>query len=86
MTKTIAFKKLDPAKAPVTPDAWIAEGAKAEGKEIPPAPAEKPRKMVRFTLDVDSELHSRMKVACAMKGEKMSDALRLVLEREFPAP
>ena len=40
--------------------------------------------MVRFTLDVDAELHSRMKVACAMKGEKMSDVLRAVLAKEFP--
>jgi hypothetical protein len=34
--------------------------------------------MVRFTLDVDGELHSRMKIYCVKQGKPMSDVLRAV--------
>ena len=65
-------------------DAWIAEGGEREGRAPLQVVPEVPRKMVRFTLDVDAELHQRIKVACAMRGEKMSEVLRKVFEREFP--
>ena len=83
MNKKVAFGP-KPAKAPETAaaEAWVEQGGQKEGRaplkvvsEAAEAPEAKPRKMVRFTLDVDAELHSRMKVACAMKGEKMSDVL-----------
>lgn len=92
MSKKVSFTP-KPANAPepTAAEAWIEKGGQKEGRaplkvvsEVPEAPEQKPRKMVRFTLDVDAELHSRMKVACAMKGEKMSDVLRAVLAKEFP--
>ena len=64
-----------------------ASGGRARDPAAGHAPAagrSLPRKTVRFTLDVDADLHSRMKVACAMRGEKMSDVLRTVLAKEFP--
>ena len=39
--------------------------------------------MKRFTIDVPIELHTRIKVACAGRGQKMADMLRELLEREF---
>ncbi|TFF17197.1 hypothetical protein E3C22_24275 [Jiella endophytica] len=90
MRKEIVFKpKPATTPMPTAAEAWVDQGGQKEGRApltmVPEAPEEKPRKMVRFTLDVDAELHSRMKVACAMKGEKMSDVLRAVLMKEFPS-
>ncbi|MBB3938044.1 hypothetical protein [Aureimonas phyllosphaerae] len=97
MSKKVAFSRIS-STPPATADEWIAQGAESEGRALhvvpdtpkadePQAEAAKeaPRKMVRFTLDVDAELHQRIKVACAMRGEKMSDVLRRVFEKEFPA-
>ena len=47
-------------------------------------PAEK-KPTTRFTLDVDTDLHTRMKIECVRQGKMMSDVLRAILEREFPA-
>lgn len=73
MRKSVAFKR---PVAPTDPDTWI-EG----GKEIEPEP---PKRMVRFTLDVDADLHMRMKLECVRQGKAMADVLRAVLAREFP--
>ena len=40
-------------------------------------------KMKRLTIDVPANLHSAIKVECARKGVKMSDAIREILEHEF---
>ena len=40
-------------------------------------------KMKRLTIDVSANLHSAIKVECARKGVKMSDAIRQILEHEF---
>ncbi len=73
MKKSIAFKR------PASPDDWIESGLLAR-----PAPAEPAKRTVRFTLDVDAELHSRMKIHCVRQGKPMSDVLRAVLAQEFP--
>ena len=46
-----------------------------------PRPAEP---MKRFTIDVTEELHKRIKAQCAMRGVKMADVIRELLEKEFP--
>ena len=76
--KSVAFRKQE---RPVSADAWInqvreegAAGSRLEKKST-----------VRFTLDVDAELHIRMKIECARQGKRMSDVLRAILAREFPA-
>ena len=76
--KSVAFKK--PAR-PVSAEDWINQVR--EETAVPPPAAKKPT--VRFTLDVDTELHTRMKIECVRQGKKMSDVLRAILEREFPA-
>ena len=40
--------------------------------------------MKRFTIDVPVSLHTRIKTQCAMRGMKMADVLREMMEREFP--
>ncbi len=65
-------KAVDPAGSSVqAPDA---------AREAP-APVEP---MKRFTIDVPVSLHTRIKTQCAMRGVKMADVLRELMEREFP--
>lgn len=40
-------------------------------------------KSKRLTIDVPAELHSRLKAACALRGAKMADEIRALLEREY---
>ncbi len=76
--KSIDFKR---PQQPASADAWVNQ-VREETVMRPPC-GKKPT--VRFTLDVDADLHIRMKIECVRQGKKMSDALRAILEREFPA-
>ena len=40
--------------------------------------------MKRLTIDVPLGLHKRIKSQCAEKGTKMADAVRELLEKQFP--
>jgi ParG len=40
--------------------------------------------MKRLTIDVPIDLHIRLKTGCAMRGEKIADVIRTLIEREFP--
>jgi hypothetical protein len=43
--------------------------------------------MRRLTIDVPIDLHIRLKTGCAMRGEKIADVVRVLIEREFaPRP
>ncbi len=76
--KSVTLKK--PAK-PASAEDWINQ---VREETAVPSPARK-KPTVRFTLDVDADLHIRMKIECVRRGKKMSDVLRAILEREFPA-
>lgn len=41
-------------------------------------------KMKRLTIDVDADLHRRLKVACAQSGHKMADFLRDLIGKHVP--
>jgi hypothetical protein len=41
--------------------------------------------MKRLTIDVPIDLHIRLKTGCAMRGEKIADVVRTMIEREFLA-
>ena len=84
--KKVAFKTL-PKTATADVDQWV-QNARPDDREVkteiasaPPSPTEE---MKRFTIDVPVELHRRIKTQCAMRGSKMADELREILEREFP--
>lgn len=75
--KTIPFKM--PAKPTDPAERWVAEREAAP--MAVPSPSES---MKRFTIDVAEDLHKRIKAQCAMRGVKMADVMRELLEREFP--
>ena len=52
-------------------DAWVGDRPPAEP-------------MKRFTIDVPLALHTRIKSRCALRGVKMADELRELLESRFP--
>ena len=67
---SIASKPLAPANRP-TADDWV----KASQAAAEP--------MKRLTIDVPLSLHKRIKTQCAMKGDKMADVIRELLEKHF---
>ena len=84
--KKVAFKTL-PKTATADADDWV-QNARPNDREVkteiastPPTASEE---MKRFTIDVPVELHRRIKTQCAMRGSKMADVIRELLEREFP--
>jgi hypothetical protein len=77
--KSVQFKM--PMKPADPADAWV--HVREVPPEVPRAEASEPMK--RFTIDVPVSLHTRIKSQCALKGVKMADVLREMLEREFPA-
>lgn len=78
MTKKVAFgTKPAPAAAPaVSPDEWV------ESRTTEPAGAER---IKRLTIDIPASLHVRIKAQCALRGTKMADEIRALLEEHFPA-
>lgn len=83
MSKTVAFKRVATTVQPETPaEAWVAT---RNPSHADPAPAMQVEPMKRFTIDVTSSLHTRIKTQCAMRGTKMADVIRDLLEKEFPA-
>lgn len=76
--KKIAFHRVTPKTA----DDWVTTTRPEEVSDIArPAPEAEPMK--RLTIDVPRSLHSRIKAACALRGSKMADEIRTLLEREF---
>jgi proline-rich tail region repeat protein len=73
-TKTIAFKQ--PITQPRPVEDWV--GART----VPVAPAG-PTK--RLTVDVPADLHKRIKIHCATTERQISDIVRELLDREYPA-
>jgi hypothetical protein len=41
------------------------------------------QKMKRFTVEIPPALHRRIKIQCAIDDTKMTDVMRVLLEREF---
>jgi hypothetical protein len=38
----------------------------------------------RLSVDLDQDLHARVRMECARRGVFISDVVRVLLEREFP--
>ena len=67
-------------------DQWVNNtDTTPETPESIPVKPVSPERMKRFTIDVEAGLHVRIKSQCALRGEKMADLIRQLLEREFPA-
>lgn len=78
--KKVAFT-LPQKTGAASAEEWVQGTSQRDERSRPDAPTEP---MKRFTIDVPVELHRRIKTQCAMRGLKMADALRNILEREFP--
>jgi predicted HicB family RNase H-like nuclease len=46
----------------------------------PPQKEPPPRKLKRLTVDIDPELHTQFKIACAKRGVTLADELRRLIE------
>lgn len=76
--KKITFTGKPGQRSPtVSADDWVA------GRTVAPASA---GPIKRLTIDIPESLHLRVKSQCALKGEKMADVVRGLLEKEFPNP
>jgi len=84
--KTVPFKM--PVKTADPAEAWV------QAREVPEEPQQSAtvtpliqpaEAMKRFTIDVTESLHKRIKAQCALRGVKMADVIRDMLEKEFPA-
>ena len=81
MSKKVSFAP-KPTATTKTPDQWVQgvdQPTKGQGASDTPA-----EKMKRFTIDVSISLHARIKIACAKRGTKMADEIRLLLDNHFP--
>lgn len=82
MSKKITFNPKPTAKTATSADSWVETRATvetSEGQEAEP----QSETMKRLTFDIPENLHRRIKTQCASKGIKMTDELRLLLEKHF---
>lgn len=76
MSKKITIGAKPTGRQPSVED-WVVN--RAAEPEAPPEPI----KMKRLTIDVSDELHRRIKAGCALRGSKMADEVRELLEKHF---
>lgn len=81
MSKKVSFgtkSKTDVPQAKI--DDWV-----DNQQEETPTPEEKPPvKTKRFSLDIPSDLHTRIKIQCTLRGHTMHDEVIALLEKHFP--
>jgi len=68
MTKKITMQTRP--KTAANPDCWVEN---RDDSSAPTAPTVKPK---RLTIDIDPDLHSRLKVHCAQRDVRIADLLR----------
>ena len=72
--KTVEFKQPTRRRGQEqAADQWVAKRESAAGEP-----------MKRFTIDVPQSLHARIKSQCALRGQKMVDVIRALLDEHFP--
>jgi hypothetical protein len=77
MAKKVAFGAKPRGERPTTPDQWVSGGAtQREEKEAV--------ETTRFTIDIPTELHARIKSQCALRKVKMREEIQALLEKHFP--
>ncbi len=78
MKKVSISSKPTAKAAPTSPDEWVASDSTS-----PPPPTKSAEKTKRLTIDIPLSLHQRVKSQCALKGDKMADVVRELLEKQF---
>jgi ParG len=74
---------------PANADNWVS-GQTPATKEVsqtplPPTTPAKTGIIKRLTLDLNEDLHRRIKLACTIRGSTMVEEITKLLEKEFPA-
>ena len=71
---------------PANADEWVSSQTPAT-KEISqtPLPPAKTGIIKRLTLDLNEDLHRRIKLACTIRGSTMVEEITKLLEKEFSA-
>lgn len=95
MAKKVSFDKPTRRKQPnLDADAWVATGGTStEGDENGATKSRKTEKeeisqtaqvkTKRFTIDIPTALHARIKAQCAIRGVKMKEEIQALLESRF---
>ena len=78
MSKKVTFgAKPDPVSSVArSADEWV------QNRPAEQVVASEPMK--RLTIDVPASLHTRIKVGCTLRGRKIADELRELLDKHFP--
>jgi hypothetical protein len=73
MTKKVTIgAKPSAASKTAQADDWVETGRTEEATTT------------RFTIDIPTELHARIKSQCALRKTKMKDEIQALLEKNFP--
>lgn len=73
MSKKVKFGTNPRAKNKIIDaDKWVKEGTASSKQET-----------TRFTIDIPTELHAKIKSYCALKKVKMKDEIQVLLEKHF---
>jgi predicted DNA binding CopG/RHH family protein len=89
MTKKVTMKMPINKPAVAAADAWVGSQT-ADVSEAPKSSnvvtiSSATEVNKRLTIDITESLHKRIKAQCAMRGTKMADVIRDLLEKEFAA-
>ena len=86
MPKKVTIKAKPTTKSPArSADEWVSAGA---ASPAPPASTSEPAKTekeptTRYTIDIPTALHAKIKIKCALKGVKMNEEITRLLEKHF---
>lgn len=79
MSKKVTFTAKPTPKAAASADKWVENRTTTETEETAETVP-----MKRLTFDIPEPLHRRIKTQCASQGIRMTDELRILLEKRFP--
>lgn len=78
MSKKVSFgSRPTGGGKPADADSWVANREAGEGAIVAKPP------MKRLTIDLPADVHARLKAQCAMRGVKMVDEIRAILEERL---
>ncbi len=77
MTKKVSFGAKPQSQKASTQDEWVSAGSRGENG------AKEKAETTRFTIDIPTELHARIKSQCALRKVKMREEIQALLEKHF---
>jgi hypothetical protein len=82
MAKKVSFGA-KPMEKSAAVEQWVESRAPLDPEKDPEGNDEEVV-IKRLTIDLPASLHKRVKSGCAMRGVKMADEIRRLLEEHFP--